>query len=64
MGYALKGVPVEEPGAPEGVVNQGGEWFFEEFTHSAGVSSLGLDDKLPAPPHEEEKKSILDIFRR
>ncbi len=64
MGYALRGVPVEEPAAPEGVINQGGEWFFDEFTHSAGVSSLGLDDKLPAAPTEEEKKSILDIFKR
>jgi penicillin-binding protein 1A len=64
MGFVLRGVPVEEPGAPEGVVNQGGEWFFEEFTHNAGVSSLGLEDKLPAAPTEEEKKSILDIFKR
>jgi penicillin-binding protein 1A len=64
MAYALRGVPVEEPAAPEGVVNQGGEWFFEEFTPSNGVSSLGLDDKVPEPPSEEEKKSILDFFKR
>ena len=30
----------------------------------AGVSSLGLDDKLPTAPSEEEKKSILDLFKR
>ena len=64
MGFALRGVPIEEPTAPEGVVNQGGEWFFDEFTRAAGVSSLGLDDKVPEPPTEEEKKSILDIFKR
>ena len=64
MAYALRGVPIEEPTAPEGVVNQGGEWFFDEFTRGAGVSSLGLDDKVPEPPTEEEKKSILDIFKR
>jgi penicillin-binding protein 1A len=64
MGFALRGVPVEEPSAPEGIVNQGGEWFFDEFTYSAGVSSLGLDEKVPAAPTEEEKKSILDIFKR
>jgi penicillin-binding protein 1A len=64
MGFALRGVPIEEPSAPEGVVNQGGEWFFDEFTRGAGVSSLGLDDKVPEPPTEEEKKSILDIFKR
>jgi penicillin-binding protein 1A len=64
MGFALRGVPIEELSAPEGVVNQGGEWFFDEFTRGAGVSSLGLDDKVPEPPTEEEKKSILDIFKR
>jgi len=64
MGFALRGVPVTEPAAPEGVVNHGGEWFFEEFTPGTGVSSLGLDDKVPAAPTEEEKKSILDIFKR
>jgi penicillin-binding protein 1A len=64
MSYALRNLPVEEPSAPEGVVNHGGEWFFEEFPQSAGVSSLGLEDKVPEPSTPEEKGSILDIFRR
>ncbi|MBL0728089.1 penicillin-binding protein 1A [Piscinibacter sp. HJYY11] len=64
MGQALKGVPVAEASAPEGVVNLGGEWYYDEFTHGKGVSSLGLDDKLPTAPTEEEKKSILDLFKR
>ena len=64
MSHALRGVPVEEPEAPEGVVNHGGEWFFEEFGRNAGVSSLGLEDKVPEAPSAEEKGSILDIFRR
>ncbi|MEO8151707.1 MAG: penicillin-binding protein 1A [Rhizobacter sp.] len=64
MAQTLKGVPVEEPSAPEGLINLGGEWYYEEFTHGNGISSLGLDDKLPAPPSEEEKKSILDLFKR
>ena len=64
MSQTLKGVPVEEPSAPEGLVNLGGEWYYEEFTHGNGVSSLGLDDKLPTAPSEEEKKSILDLFKR
>jgi len=64
MQQTLKGVPVEEPQAPEGVVNMGGEWYYEEYTHGSGVSSLGLDDKLPAAPTEEEKKGILDLFKR
>ena len=64
MSYALKGVPVSEPAAPEGVLNIGGEWYFEEFTHGNGVASLGLEDKLPAAPNEEERSGILDLFRR
>jgi penicillin-binding protein 1A len=64
MAQALKGVPVEEPLAPEGLINLGGEWYYEEFTHGNGVSSLGLEDKLPTAPSEEEKKSILDLFKR
>ena len=49
---------------PEGVVNQNGEWYFDEFTQDAGVSSVGLEDKVPEAPSDEERKSILDIFRR
>jgi len=64
MRYALKGVPVEEPPAPEGVVNINGEWYYEEYTHGTGVTSVGLEDKLPATPTEEERKSILDLFKR
>ncbi len=65
MRVALKGVPVEEQlPVPEGVVNRNGEWYFDEFAGGAGVSSVGLDDKVPEPPTEEERKSILDIFRR
>jgi len=63
MVTTLKGVPVEEPTAPGGLVNQGGEWYYEEYTHGSGVSSLGLDDKLPTAPSEEEKKGILDLFK-
>ena len=55
---------VQEPSAPQGVVNVGGEWYFEEFARGAGVSSVGLDEKAPAPPTEEERNSILDLFRR
>jgi penicillin-binding protein 1A len=64
MQTALKGVPVAEPAVPEGVVNLGGEWYYEEYTRGAGVSSLGLEDKLPEAPSEDEKKSILDLFKR
>jgi len=64
MRYALKNVPIEEPPAPEGVVNINGEWYYEEYTHGTGVTSVGLEDKLPATPTDEERKSILDLFKR
>ena len=65
MATMLKGVPFQEPTAPEGVVNVGGEWYYDEYARGAGVSSLGLDDKAaPTPPSDEERNSILDLFRR
>jgi penicillin-binding protein 1A len=63
MGTVLKGVPVQEPAPPEGVVNIGGEWFYEEYARGAGVSSVGLEEKAPTGPSEEERNSILDLFR-
>ncbi len=64
MRYALNGVPVDKYAVPEGVVNVNDEWFYEEYSQGAGVSSLGLEDKLPTAPNEDERKSILDLFRR
>jgi penicillin-binding protein 1A len=64
MTVALKGVPVEEPSPPDGIVNVNGEWYYDEYARGAGVASLGLEDKLPAPPDEEERRGILDLFRR
>ncbi len=72
MEHALKGVAVTQYAAPEGVVNNGGEWYYDEFARGAGVSSLGLDDKPgisagtvegPVAPAAEEKRKILDLFR-
>ena len=73
MEHALKGVPVVQYTAPEGVVNVGGEWFYEEYARSAGVQSLGMEDN-PANrnsaagetrtlPPADEKRKILDLFR-
>jgi penicillin-binding protein 1A len=67
METALKNVPIAEPSAPEGVVNAGGEWYFEEFAKSAGVSAIGLEDTADAGPQPlpaaDEKKKIMDLFK-
>ncbi|QIL73430.1 penicillin-binding protein 1A [Diaphorobacter sp. HDW4B] len=71
MERALKGVPVSEPTVPPGVVNVGGEWYYEEYARSGGVSSLGVDNSSAgasstapsAPPPSEERNKILDLFR-
>ncbi|RYF15593.1 MAG: penicillin-binding protein 1A [Comamonadaceae bacterium] len=101
MDTALKGVPIMEPAAPEGVINIGGEWYYEEYARGAGVASLGLNGEAtgdgtrprgsageqapgapgdpglvnsdgrppgvvpPAPPPapNDERRSILDLFR-
>ncbi len=75
MEKALKGVPVSEPTVPPGVVNVGGEWYYDEYARSGGVSSVGLEAgaasgespgagpaPTPAPPSEERNR-ILDLFR-
>ena len=69
MKTALQGIPVTEPTAPEGVVNVGGEWYYDEYSRGAGVRSLGLEVKPPTdaenPGSEqmEDKKKILDLFK-
>ncbi len=70
MERALKGVPVMEPTVPPGVVNVGGEWFYEEYARNAGVSSVGMEDRSTGsavapqtPPPSEERSRILDLFR-
>ncbi|MCV2356182.1 penicillin-binding protein 1A [Paucibacter sp. B2R-40] len=65
MGFALRGVAVSEPSAPEGVLNVNGEWYFDEFSGKAGVPALSDDEAhLPKAAGEDEKKSILDLFKR
>jgi penicillin-binding protein 1A len=49
MQTALKGVPVMEPTPPEGVVNVGGEWYYEEYARGSGVNTLGLDPGTMPP---------------
>jgi penicillin-binding protein 1A len=79
MGHALKNVPVMELPVPEGVVMQGGEWYYDEYAKGAGVSSVGMSSAAapesggaPASPPTtpisvlppaDEKKRILDLFK-
>ena len=41
MAKALKNVPIVEGRAPQGVVNQGGEWYFEEYAGGRGCGQSG-----------------------
>ena len=47
METALKGVPVAELPAPAGVVNVGGEWYYDDYAPGRGVASLGVDNGRP-----------------
>ena len=49
---------------PAGVVFEGNDWFYSEYAHGNGVSSLGIDGKSPEPDSADpEKKKILDMFK-
>jgi len=79
MQTALKGVPVAEVTPPSsGVVNVGGEWYFDDYAPGRGVASLGVEaapapattdpsatngTPSSAPPPPEERNKILDLFR-
>ena len=68
METALRAFPISEPSVPEGVVNVGGDWVFEEFAKGAGITSLGTGSdgtasKPASLPPGDEKNRILDLFR-
>ena len=50
MKEALKDVPQTQYEPPAGVINAGGDWYYEEFGPGRGVSSLGLNDPWPGRP--------------
>jgi penicillin-binding protein 1A len=49
MQKALQNVPIAEIPAPEGVVRDGADWFYQEFTRSTGIASLGLGGSADMP---------------
>ena len=79
MSQALKNVPVNEYQPPQGVVNIGGEWYYDEYAKGAGVTSVGMrdtaaqaqSDQSPISPSNpisvlppaDERKRILDLFK-
>ncbi|MDQ7956899.1 MAG: penicillin-binding protein 1A [Rhodocyclaceae bacterium] len=77
MQTALKGVPVAELPPPPGVVQVGGEWYFDDYTPGRAVSTLGVEAAAPATTDpnaapggggnggggSEERNRILDMFR-
>jgi penicillin-binding protein 1A len=78
MSQALKDVPVSPYIPPPGVINVGGEWYFEEFGPGNGVHGIGLQDPWPGAlnpaldpssaqaqpaPQVDDRRSILDLFR-
>jgi penicillin-binding protein 1A len=67
MEHALKAEPIQEVPVPPGVVNAGGEWFYEEFARGNGVSSLGIDGRsggVQSTPPSDERRNILNLFRQ
>jgi penicillin-binding protein 1A len=64
MAHALKALPQDDPEAPEGVLSVGGRWVYEEYASGGGVASVGLQDKVPEPSTQQERSSILDLFKR
>ena len=63
MQHALKNMPVTPIPVPAGVVYEGNDWFYQEFTQTTGVTSLGIEDKPADAQAEGEKKKILDMFK-
>ena len=55
MRQALQGVPVQEPEAPEGVVQVDGEWLYSEWAAGGQRTRIGFDDDA-APASTEPVK--------
>ena len=73
MRAALSGVPVEKEKPAPGLIQQDGEWYYDDFTPGYGVASVGIDNDLTpltdgsagVPPEAvpQERSRILDLFR-
>ncbi len=65
MQNALKAAPQRPLGnPPPGVLNVGGEWIYAEYANGGGIDMVGVEEEAPTPPSDQERKSILDLFKR
>ncbi len=64
MTHALRKLPPQDLTVPEGVMQRGNDWVYDEYGAGAAVTSVGMEDKMPHAPSEEERRGILDLFRR
>jgi penicillin-binding protein 1A len=73
METAIKGVPVTELQAPEGVVHVGAEWYYDDNAPGSGLanpwavsappSSVEAAPTIKPEPPSDERSRILDMFR-
>jgi len=69
MAPTLKDVPQASLVPPPGMVSEGGEWYYQEFTPGNGIDSIGLDEVATLPGaitpavDQSERKDILQMFR-
>lgn len=72
METAIKGVPVTELLAPEGVVHVGGEWYYDDYAPGHELANPGgvfaptpAEAAAPMKPESfsDERSRILDLFR-
>ena len=66
MQHALKNTPVSGMPVPAGVVFEGNDWYFSEYSNGNGVTTLGLDGKPgegEGAAVDPEKKKILEMFK-
>lgn len=65
MRHTLRDVAVSEYEPPEGIVRRGNDWYYDEYSGNDGVRKLNDDAaQVPQNASEDEKKSILDLFKR
>jgi penicillin-binding protein 1A len=60
MQHALKGVPIDTPTAPPGLIQSGTDWLYEEYANGAGIRGLGLGDRVPSSSQSDADEGTMD----